>query len=176
MYEKAHKMVTDSNGQIVGLATRRNDGGIKRPIYKFDDGMFQTFKTDFDRFIYVLSPPTVHVDVREGVKPLPAGVETLQDTFGEMVYLNKTKNGATCPVCGPGQEMGLRFGALGCIRCGSSIKVVKEISTGHGVKVSDVLELNAQKYHFNRPWSGPEISHPELCEKLEKFNKEKEKV
>lgn len=117
--------------------------------------------------------------------PLRAGIETLAQAFGGLVYARVRDGKVECPCCGfwirnvPQVPDGGMSDFIGVCaeRCKMSLEL-RVYSRWAAISTSYLLGLSADRFYLPREWNTgkPWISKADLQTKYDTFKKEKEKI
>lgn len=113
---------------------------------------------------------------------LPAGYDSLAETFGDVVFLRRVGNLVECPVCGQNGwlERGRKQCRLLCRQCTPHRRFeIDELSRRWvGVGVPHLLEDQSEKFWLPRQWNPGDgwIGKAELQQKFDEFSKERDDV
>lgn len=136
----------------------------------------------------MFAPVVVHVGVdhQPAVEPavsagLDAGLTTLSQYFGDLVYLRARKQASCLPQvecvgCGRWADVTADEAAVACPRCLISVPVVfTPGSPWAGVKVTSLIAIDIKRFFIPRRWNtqGNWITRGALTDLYNKYNKEK---
>ena len=118
--------------------------------------------------------------------PLRAGVDTLAQAFGPLVYVRVRDGKAECPCCGfwirnilQVPDGGVADITVVCTeRCKNSFEL-RAYSKWAAVSVAELLDIkSADRFYLPREWNYPQVwvSRTDLQTKYDMFTKEKEKA
>jgi hypothetical protein len=165
-------------------------------VHAMDDNQVEMIRTHPHKYIEAMSPPprrivlkvSDRVPVGEVVATsIRAGIETLIDAFGELVYAKmKVGGGTECPVCGRWKAATYKQEETFTTRCTScdfvGVPPSHFITSDGGwvaFYVEDLLSVDAEKrpkFFLPRLWntSGPWITREDLQARYDKYLEEKE--
>jgi hypothetical protein len=177
-----------------GAVILRTDREGLQPYHVNGDLLFM-LRTDPVTAIRMLDAPEVTVrvrDVKELVDisdciktvPLPAGADTLAQTFGDEVYIRRRGTGGLteveCPCCGHWARALFDETPRGrriLVACGGCARFHVSFlgSSWAGVQTSEILHLNKDRYFLPREWNanGNWVTHKDLTSLFEQWNQEK---
>lgn len=124
-------------------------------------------------------------EIRKAVQPattsvpyLKVGLDTLADSFGEVVYIKRKCGDVECPFCGVWAP--LQSAVFQCRCCDHLLNTVDGNERWLGVRVEELLAAETVSRFFlpHKPWNDYKnwISRGDLGQKLEEYKKEKEHV
>lgn len=172
-----------------GIIQRTDRDGLKP--YMVGEMELERFRTDpvaaIQAMTFHVSKDARTVEKTENVmKPMPASIDALIDTFGDMVWLQAEKSklegragyDVVCPASGellPLEDNALRMS------CGTILRVTDLAYLEHGwvgVPTIELLFKGFENYFLPRAWNenGPWIAWAELDKRLKAFDQERERA
>lgn len=129
-----------------------------------------------------IESPAPSSTVPSGLSPLPAGHDTIAESFGDEVYLRTRGDLVECPCCGRWQGTLRAYPTAVDMYCPCQFLVPGKVVTREGsargwfaVRTQTLLSSNRERYFLPRAWNpnGGWIKHEDLLVLFTSYMKEK---